>query len=366
MWKKILKIGYIALGLVIAVLVYLIGYNSNGFNHISKLTNKAIENKDYVELAKIHGGCFDTFNLVEENDEILDMAIFPSTTLGSVTYYDEEDKTKTVSRYDASYYIYIMNPKFDTDTKEVNGKPFNDTALRFISANGTYDYKFQIDKNINSSLYLEKPKSEAEALLNSSRDIFSTYTNWNFFNISLTRSLVNAMGLEDGIHSIEVLDRDGVVKFSYDVHLDFTQTFFTDVEPLITHYNTYIEEYNSDDKEVKNNASKKFDEFYLGEDGFEAKFKKNENYSFRHENKYLQPSSLIWQTIGILVLYLICISLFYFLLFHFSFLKGLISRRTDGKYSVNPGAKRKDTINAKTKDIQVEENKEEVDEQKGE
>ena len=73
--KGILKIIYIVVGVIATILVYVLGYNSNCVNHIVNLTNEAIAEKDYVQLAKIHGGCFDVNNLAVENDDLLTLII---------------------------------------------------------------------------------------------------------------------------------------------------------------------------------------------------------------------------------------------------------------------------------------------------
>ena len=52
MAKKILKIVYLAFALIMAFLVYIIGYNSNGYSHIQKLTADALNDKNYVDIAQ--------------------------------------------------------------------------------------------------------------------------------------------------------------------------------------------------------------------------------------------------------------------------------------------------------------------------
>ncbi len=337
MIKSVLKILYIAFGLILAVLIYIIGYNSNGFNYILKITNKAIKQQDYTEVALIHGGCLDKRSLVEDQTDLLDMAIFPSTTLSATTYYSEEEK-KTENSYDNSYYIYIFNPKFeliDVQTTEY----INSSGVKFYDENeNSFVYEFKITNDINAKKYVAKPSTKEEALLYGERNLFNGYDSWGFFNITLTSDMIEAMNLKN-ITSLAVLDSGGNEVYTQEVSLDFSQEFFSDVAPLVEHYNIYIEEANSSDKEISKNAEDKFNEFYGGENGFEAQFKQIENYSFRHSDKYLQPTSLIWQTIGIVALYLVCAFLLYMLLFHFAFLKSLVSR--DGRLHKNPGASRK-------------------------
>lgn len=355
MIKTVLKVVYVAFGVIIAFLVYMIGFNSNGFNHIQRITNEAIEAKDYAEVGMIHGGCLDKRNIVEENSDAFDMAIFPSTVLSTVSYYAnvEEKTTTSENSYDNSYYIYVFNPTYSTKNVTTNGVVTNKTGLRFKSEAGSYDYLFSISSTINSDSYIEYPASKNEALLSATRDIESGHTNWGFYNVTLTDTMVTAAQsqLNGAIKSVAVLDSLGEEVASVEANLDFSQAFFTDVKPLVEHYNSFIAEYNAaTDDAGRSAAETKFNEFYLsntekGVVGFEDSFP-NEYYTFRHPDSYLRPTSLTWQTIGMLVVYLVCVALLYVLLFHFAFLKGLISR--NGHYRRNPGAKAKPAANANT------------------
>ncbi len=355
MVKNILKVLYVAFGIILAFIVYIVGYNANGYNHIQNLTNKAIEAKDYTEVAMIHGGCFEKNNLISEDSDVLDLVIFPSTTLSSVKYYTSEKDVDAANSYDNSYYIYIFNPTFETTNLKTTTVT-NGTGIRFKSANGSYDYKFTLTEEVNRSEMLEKPNNVKDSILKGTRDLSKNYTNWNFYNFTLTESIIEAMSdsLNGEITALSILNSSSEEVFSIDVQLNFSQQFFEDVKPLVEHYNTYIEEVNSDDKEIKDAADEKFDQFYLGDEntkGFEESFKENQNYTFRHPDNYLQPTKLVWQTIGILVIYLVCFALLYMLLFHFAFLKRLISRDTHNNYKRNPGVKQREAINAKTKEI---------------
>lgn len=346
MIKTVLKVVYVAFGVIIAFLVYMIGFNSNGFNHIQRITNEAIESKDYAEVGMIHGGCLDKRSIVEENSDAFDMAIFPSTVLSTVSYYTnvEEKTTTSENSYDNSYYIYIFNPTYSTKNVTTNGVVTNKTGLRFKSEAGSYDYLFSISSTINVDSYIEFPASKNESLLGATRDIESGYTNWGFYNVTLTDTMVTAAQsqLNGAIKSVAVLDSLGEEVATVSATLDFSQDFFTDVKPLVDNYNSFIAEYNAaTDDEGRRSAETKFNEFYLsnaetGVVGFEDSFP-NDNYTFRHPDSYLRPSSLTWQTIGMLVVYLLCVALLYVLLFHFAFLKGLISR--DNHFRRNPGAK---------------------------
>lgn len=339
MAKKILKIVYLAFALIMAFLVYIIGYNSNGYSHIQKLTADALNDKNYVDIAKIFGGCFDTRNLVTSQNDVCEVAIFPSTTLSQISYYkDSESSDIEISNtYNNSYYIYIFNPSTSLQTvdyKNSKGELMNDFGIRFQTASGDYyDYKFKISSTVNSYMINDKPLSVKDVILNGERDLFTSYTNWGFYSLTLTSPLIDAMDLDGNITSISILDscsnNSEHVKCNIDVNLDFSQEFFDDVKDLVKNYNQYIEDSNSEDSTIKDNAANKFNEFYDGNEntlGFEEKFLSNPNYSFRYEDKYLQPTKLIFQTLGILVLYLVCVALIYVLLFHFARIRDLVTR----------------------------------------
>lgn len=361
--KGILKVVYIVFAVIAAVIVYFLGYNSNSVNHIVNLTNKAIESQNYVEVAKIHGGCFDINNLATEDSDDFDIAIFPATTLIQYSYYETEESETPVTKakYDQAYYIYVFNPKFSLTPNEVDGLYLNDAGIKFKSASGSYNYKFQITETINKDDYNEKPLTFEDALLNGKRESVTYYENWNFINVTLTRSLINTVAsqLKGDINSIDILDKDGEAIYTIDVKLDFSQEFFADVNDLCVEYNKFVDVINSKDAtdEEKESADKAFETFYVGTEdtpGFEEEFLKNENYSFRYADGYLQPGSLVWQTIGLIALFIAAAALLYFLLFHFAFIKEFIARqgRGNGKYRVNPGANRRtNSINAKVNEV---------------
>ena len=228
-------------------------------------------------------------------------------------------------------------------------------GLRFKSNTSSYDYLFKITSDVNSSSYVEKPTTVDDYLLKGERNLFNYKLNYDFFNITLTSLDIKAMqnaGLEGAITGFDILDQTGNVIATSDVSLDFSQKFFDDVSELVSHYNTYIKEYSaSESKEDKKAAEDKFNAFYDGEDGFEKKFtSEHPDYTFRYSDSYLRPGKLIWNGVGILAIFALCVVLIYILLFHFAFIKGLITG--SGKGRVNYGAPRKtDSIKANVKPL---------------
>ncbi len=358
--KTILKFFYLAFAVVLGVVIYLNAYNTAGFNYINNLTKTAIESKEYYKVGMIHGGCFDTKNISTTSSDKLDLVIFPSVTLESFNYYDAEtvgskdEKTITYNEFCNSYYIYIFNSNISDINSTTNGVATNMAGLRFKSNTSSYDYLFKITSDVNSSSYVEKPTTVDDYLLKGERNLFNYKLNYDFFNITLTSLDIKAMqnaGLEGAITGFDILDQTGNVIATSDVNLDFSQKFFHDASELVSHYNTYIKEYSaSESKEDKKAAEDKFNAFYDGEDGFEKKFTTNTDYTFRYSDSYLRPGKLIWNGVGILAVFALCVVLIYILLFHFAFIKGLITG--SGKGRVNYGAPRKtDSIKANVKPL---------------
>ena len=358
--KTILKFFYLAFAVVLGVVIYLNAYNTAGFNHINDLTKTAIESKEYYKVGMIHGGCFDTKNISTTSSDKLDLVIFPSVTLESFNYYDAEtvdskdEKTITYNEFCNSYYIYIFNSNISDINSTTNCVATNMAGLRFKSNTSSYDYLFKITSDVNSSSYVEKPTTVDDYLLKGERNLFNYKLNYDFFNITLTSLDIKAMqtaGLEGAITGFDILDQTGNVIATSDVSLDFSQKFFDDASELVSHYNTYIKEYSaSESKEDKKAAEDKFNAFYDGEDGFEKKFTTNTDYTFRYSDSYLRPGKLIWNGVGILAVFALCVVLIYILLFHFAFIKGLITG--SGKGRVNYGAPRKaDSIKANVKPL---------------
>ncbi|MBQ9124250.1 MAG: hypothetical protein IJY14_01040, partial [Acholeplasmatales bacterium] len=101
--RTILKVLYVAFGIVIAFVVAIASYNVNAYDHIVSLTNDGIKTKEYYKVAMVHGGVLDKDSLITEQNSKLDMAIYPSFTLSSYSY-TENDETVKYEQYDKSYY----------------------------------------------------------------------------------------------------------------------------------------------------------------------------------------------------------------------------------------------------------------------
>ncbi len=338
MWKKVL---YFGIAIVFAILIYVIGYSSNQMNHLEGIVKSAIEKEEYYKVPMVWEGCFDTTSIIENNEEKLDIVLYPATSQTDVSY-GGEDNTSRFLRYERAYYLYIFNTKFSISNVNAGSTSYNQTSISFSGENGnSYEYYFIVNEKMNSQSYVSLPLTKEEALLNASRDVTSTNSAWNFMRITLTETMLEQIKKEinGDITKLEMKDADGKVQYSTNVPLDFSQKFFEDVKPLFENYNTYLDAYLAAGKDKKKiqEAEDTFEEFY---EPWMEEFEKNKEqtgYTFRYDDSYLSPGKIIWQTIGMLALYALVIALFYILLFHFSLIKRIFSRETYKDYSKSSG-----------------------------
>lgn len=355
--KTGLKIIYVILGIIICIFTYVLSYNTNGYNYISNLTNEAISAKDYAGVAKIHGGCFDVRNLVtDDGSNSYDLAIFRATNLSQIAYTVDGEAT-TDYHFEKNYYIYIANISYDTANYSDNTTDYNYTGIRFNFTEGaSYDYYFTLSNTINSTVYSENNSSVEASLLHASRNLLEYYSYYSFVNFNLTETLANAMSSVEGssINSISLINSHNVIVGTYTIDLNYEGEFFDSVEPLVTNYNAYITTSNSStaSDEEKNAAANSYNEFYSS---FEASFLANTNYSFRYDDSTLNPSSIVWQSVGSTALAVVVLGLIYFLIFHFKFIKGLFNKNSQKyeRYTPSNGTKTGTIITAKTKPVKT-------------
>lgn len=327
MWKKVLYFGVMV---IIGMLFYTVSYNSNQYNYIYDLAQNAINNENYDELPKIFGGCFDTNEIIHEKEEEVEVLVYPGTSSSDSTYIDESEKEQRVLVYEESYYLYLFNSKFSylniTNEETVSNK----TAIRFNGSNGSYDYYFVVNDSVNSDIYKAAPKTLKELVLNSTRDLVTSNSNWNFININITKTMIELIEAEIGdITGFDLINNEGDSVYTCSAAFDFSEQFFTDVEPLIENYTQYLDNYLAG----KNDAVEIFNEWYTP---WQEEFSENSSqtgYSFRYEDDELVPSKVLWQTIGMMGLYVLCVLILYVLFFHFNDIRRIFSRDSYKDYS---------------------------------
>ena len=188
MWKKIL---YIGIAIVIGIFVYIIGYQSNQYNHLTNVVNDAISSSNYADVAKVFGGCFDTNSIVDDDTDDLDLVVYPATSLIDQKYYQGENEVRYL-KYEAAYYFYIFKSSFSYSNKtSSSGAVSNETGFVFYSGQNEYHYHFVVSDSVNSTEYVETPTSPKELTLNNSRDYTNSQSTWYFMTITITETMLD-------------------------------------------------------------------------------------------------------------------------------------------------------------------------------
>ncbi len=380
--KTFFKILYIVLGLVIAVFVAIIAYNNYAITHIQGLVKSAVEAKNYNEIEYIFGTFFGTKEVISDSTDQYDLVVYPSVAFSSYTYYNASDEAQDHEQEDYSYFIYLVNPSLDivNDVTKSNEK-VNECGIKLnFSDDTSYLYYFTIDSTYNTKLLKEKPTTQNDAILYSKRNMFTAYSYLNYFDLTITSSIIDAAkavsnsSADATVSSITLVNSSGQDVKEYPIAMDFSQDFFGKVEKYVTTYNKYIEDFKAtDSKDEKRALTSEFEKFFNGEnkDGFYYTFGTIENCGVGRGKDFVYPWWLYLQAGGMTLLFLVVLFLFYMLLFHFSFLRSLLERLTKGGKKRNQGRrgnvdveasrikkvnpKKEDVIDADFKEVKQEE-----------
>lgn len=372
MLKLILKIAYFAFAVVLAIIVYMLAYQTSAYDHVvGKLSSYASE-KDYDSVCRMFGGgLLDGNEIVKIENEKFDLVIYEGVAENNISYTvveDEKEVTKSHHTFNKIYHMFILNSDINTQNVTTQDSVTNSTAIRFYSADGYYDYKFDISSEVNKDLYIEKPSNVKETLLNAERVASNYYDNWGIYYFNFNEETVGfieeelasdiiGFNLVDGA-SKTLLDDNEQCKLSF----NFESTFFTDVKVLYDAYQKFIpiyDAYHADDiKEDEYNAA--YDVFIDETEEFEADLDsgKYPNYLESFTQKELMPSIIIWKSIGIVALFVVCVAILYILIFKFAWIKSIVTRtpRSNVRYTPNKITPKKEVIDAQVKEEKDEKN----------
>jgi len=362
--KTFFKVLYIAIGLVVAVFVAIVAYNNYAITHIQSLAKNAVSAKNYSELERIFGTFFSTKEILNESTEQYDLVVYPSAAFSSYTYYNGDEATK-YEREDNAYYIYLVKPSLDIINDVKTPQLSNEAGIRLhFSDNTSYLYYLAVDQTYNSNIYKEKPTTKESAILNSKRNTFTAYGYLEYFDITITSSIIDAAktvsdsAADAKVNAISVVNSSGKDVATYDVNLDFSQDFYKTVEPYVTTYNKYIDDYKaSSSTDEKKALTANFEKYFYGEnkDGFYYTFGQIANCGVGYGKDYAYPWWLFLQAGGMTLLFAVVLFLLYMLLFHFAFLKSLAERITTGARRRNQG--RRGNVNVEASRIKKVQNK---------
>ena len=324
------KIMYFILVIAIGIAVYYVDYNNKQYQYTLSVLNTALEEKNYVDVARIFGGLFDGKSIVdhEKDGDKLDLVIYPSTSLSQYDFGDE--KTEDIHyTYEKSYGVYLYDIKFDLASylDESIGANVNYSGIKFISGEKEYDFYFIVNSSMNNSYYKKSPNDFTEALLNGSKDYVTTFETLGFISIQFTECMIEEIvdELDGEIKKIQIMDAKGQMVHETEISLSFTEQFFNDCGEMISKYDDYLLKLKSagNDKKKIKELQEQFDEEYnVWLEDFDKL--NNPTYTYSFEEEYLRPSSLKKQTIGTLAIYLAITFAIYILLFHKKLIKKLI------------------------------------------
>lgn len=382
MIKTILKVVYVTVAAVLCFILYIGFYNTYTSDYIIELTSNAVKEKDYETIAKVFNVTFDLNSIVEEQPtDKVHIEVLPSISRMDVNTYTEKtdsegNKTYTATAnylFEYNYSFYLYEPTFST-TNQVDGdKKTNKTGIKFYNDNNdSFIYYFRNTASIHEEGFYEAyPKTLSDALLKSNREQLYTNELIGVSFVTINESIINFIEKDylnnQNITKYSIVDSNGTEVFApTTITLDFSQAFFNEPEivEFKTKYNAVIEA----QKESTAAADQKYAEFekwYYGEnqDGVFYTFYETDahpSYMHQFDESALKPASIIWKTIGILALFLLAVVILYILLFHFRFIKKIITRgRSEGNY-VAKDKKNNSKYQAKPEAIKNTPNKEEV------
>ena len=325
------KIIYLMLATFIGLGVGYIEYQNEQTQHTLKLVNEALENKEYVDIAKIFGGLFDSESILDyKNDaqDIVDLVIYPGTKEVYASYGKENDPTE-FRAFEKSYNFYLFNNNYDlASLKDDKGNVINNSGIRFVSGDKSFDYYFVANENVNSNMYDEYPKDALEAPLYNDRDYLTIYNNVKFMSISFTETMINGIvdKLHGNIEKIQIVSSLNQVVYEYQNDFNFDEQFFIDCGSMIENYDAALKAYdNASTDGEKNEIIEEFNKNYaLWIEEFNNM--NHPTYTFGFEKEYLTPPNLVKSVVVAVSIYLICAVLLYILFFHRKMIKKLFCK----------------------------------------
>lgn len=381
--KTFFKVLYIAVSLVVAVFVAIITYNNYAISHIQNLATSAVNAKNYNEVERIFGTFFSTKAEIYEVEKDYEFVIYPSVAFSSYTYTNASGEKTLYEQEDKAYYLYLIKPSIDIINDVKSSTISNQSGFRLYFNDGTsFLYNFAVDSTYNSNLLKEDPQNLNDAILYSKRNTFTAYSYLNYFDITITTSIVNAAkevsnsSADATVSAIAVVDSTGKDVKKYDANLDFNQTFYSYAQTYVDKYNTYIKDFKAaESNDTKKSLTSEFENFFYGsnKDGYYYTFSNNPDCGVGYGKDYAYPWWLYLQAGGMTLLFAVVLFLLYMLLFHFSFLRSLAQRLTTGRNrprnqgrrgNVNVEASRIKKVNennnleADVKEVETNDNKE--------
>ena len=355
MFKTILKVVYVTIAAVLCFILYLGFYNTFRSDYVVELTSSAVKEKNYEKIAKVFNVTFDLNSILStQPTDKAHLEVLPSISrVDAITYKknEENDSKYTATTnylFEYNYSFYLYEPTFITADSSDNGSLTNSTAIRFYTADESksYDYLLKVTSTVNKDKYNAYPENISDALLKSGRDQLQVLNLINVTYATINESVIKYIESDylnnEKISKYTIVDGTGTEVFTpQEIKLDFSQQFFN-VQEIIDFKSKYNEviEAQKESTDAANAKYSEFEKWYYGEnkDGMFYTFYETEahpTYMHQLDEAELRPTSIIWKTIGIIALFLLAVAILYVLLFHFKWIKRIVTRngKNEGRYT---------------------------------
>lgn len=371
--RLIIKVIFVSFAVIIMFFSSIVLFNTAKGDHVLKITNDALSNKNYSELYSLFGGFYYDKPSVEDDVDDIDLRLIP-TYVEKTIYYTptegEDTRTHVYHKFLKSYTFFIFDASFQTMT--INGKS-NQSGVKFISdkigdngENVSYIYPFVISATVNTTKTFDQAVSVYDYELNYKRDIISDMGKYGFYNFTLNSETFNAIKEELGgdIIKFNITDHKGnnVFESDFEFAFDFSEEFYNEnqggvIENIYNDYIPYYDSYklnankyaidgynsnynnkdtfNTQTEKFNNNAKKFMDDVKAG-NVYDSNVKISKTESEIITNTVIAKA--VWRTIGIEALVLVVIVVLYILLFHFQQLRDFIFRN-DRRVQIRPKVK---------------------------
>lgn len=340
MFKKICF--FIVVGFFALAIGYL-QYNTYQVEYVNDLCKEHIKNNEFEEVAKMFIDCFDTKSIINDSTDEADIKIYPGM-MSVNAYYTENHNAKAYVMYEPIYHMFIFNSKFEFNNLTLDdGKYQNKSSIRFNGDTKSYDYFLQVNSSYNEQCYVEEAKSLSDAVLNNGRTYVNSLDSLGFLTIDFSKTMLDLINKELGsnINSVSIISNEGTELYRMELTFNYDEQFFKDSDDLIKFQNDCLDKYEvaTSDEERKNIVKSAQDEL---SSWISSNTGDDSTYFVRTES-YSTPSSVIWKTVGSLVIFSIIVALIFILLFKRKLIKKLVFKIT-GR-----------TIEEETKDISKKE-----------
>jgi hypothetical protein len=325
------KIIYLMLATFIGLGVGYIEYQNEQTQHTLKLVEEALNDEEYVDIAKIFGGLFDSESIVDfKNDNVdnVELVIFPGTTEVYASYGDEHNPTE-YRAFEKSYNFYLFKNNFDlASSKDDKGNNINHSGIRFISGDKAFNYYFVANENVNAVMYEDDPDDVLEATLYNDRDYLTIFENVKFMSISFTETMIKGIvdELNGSIEKIQIISSYDKVVYEYQNDFAFEEKFFLDCGSMIEQYDSALKAYDNAKTDAERaEIQKEFNENYNSwiEDFNNMN---HPTYTFGFDKEHLTPPNLVKSVAIAVGIYLLCAILLYILFFHRKMIKRLFCK----------------------------------------